>query len=231
MTTWQQTTTAETTVSTWQRLRTAVVRGRSAALAGIIGPPLFVGLVVIITLLEWDFLQGIGWRLLENTSVPYPSALSLGAYGWLQVINFALFGLLCIHFTLGLHGAIHARKGARVSTALLLLAGSASLLCAFVTEPDTNHLPVTWHSMLHLVGFLLLLVALTLAPFALAWRLRSDARWRGFEWYAVITGVLVILGAIYSPPVGFYVSIITFLVWIEVMAWRLWVLAASPKTW
>ena len=138
MTTWQQTPTAETPMSTWQRLRTGLVHRRSAALAGIIGPPLFIGLVVLITLLEWDFLQGIGWRLLENTSVPYPSALSLGAYGWLQVINFALFGLLCIHFTLGLHGAIHARKGARVSTALLLLAGGASLLCAFVTEPDVN---------------------------------------------------------------------------------------------
>lgn len=74
-----------------------------AALAGVISPVVF-GLGVVLTVAQYDFMTGLGWRPVGDSSgVPWPSGLALGPCGWLQVLNFVLFGVLLIFFALGLH--------------------------------------------------------------------------------------------------------------------------------
>ncbi len=54
-----------------------------AALAGVVGPPLFAAVIALATLLQYDFLRGLGWHPIDASPVPYPSALAPGPYGWL----------------------------------------------------------------------------------------------------------------------------------------------------
>lgn len=180
---------------------------RRAALAGMIGPVLFALLIFILTLLEYDFLRGLGWHPLHESDVPWPSGLALGPYGWLQVINFVLFGFLLITFARGLHRELRPRKWALVSPALLIVAGSALILCGFKTDPHLANGPQTIHGWIHTIAFFLLLGSL-IPSFFFSWPLlRKEPRWRGYNWYALISGVLA-LSTFFLPQVGFYISLI-----------------------
>ncbi len=88
-----------------------VLTVRRAALGGIIGPIMFGFIVVVLTILQYDFMVGLGWRPFADSDVPWPSGLALGPYGWLQVANFVLFGLLLIVFAIGLHRGVAAGRG------------------------------------------------------------------------------------------------------------------------
>src|ERR1700694_2190548 len=92
---------------------------RRLALAGSIGPALFVVIVFVVTVLEWDFLHRLGWHLVQNSSVPYPSSTALGPYGWLQTLNFIQLGLSIIAIGICLWSTAAVRVGA----SLVLVAG------------------------------------------------------------------------------------------------------------
>jgi hypothetical protein len=104
---------------------TPVSTVRWAALAGMVGPPLFAAVIVLATLLQYDFLRGLGWHPIDASPVPYPSALALGPYGWLQVANFVLFGLLLLVFAMGFHRGVEAGRAGRGA-----IAGPALLAAA-----------------------------------------------------------------------------------------------------
>src|SRR5918999_206890 len=73
----------------------------NGALAGIIGPAVFALVVVVLTLVQYDFMVGLGWHPVRGSDVPWPSGLALGPLGWLQVANFVLlFSLLPAFFFL-----------------------------------------------------------------------------------------------------------------------------------
>jgi hypothetical protein len=199
---------------------------RRAALAGMIGPALFAFLIVLLTLLEYDFMRGLSWHPIRESDVPWPSALALGPYGWLQVANFILFGFLLITFAIGLQRELPAKKWALVSPALLVVAGIALIFCGFKTDPHLADGPRTIQGWIHTVAFFLLLGSLIPSIFFF-WRLlRKDPRWRGYDWYALISGVLALV-TFPLPGVGFYISLIVMLTWIEVMALRLWVISGQ----
>ena len=73
-----------------------------ATLAGMIGPATFALVVVVLTLVQYDFMVGLGWHPVRSSDVPWPSGLALGPLGWLQDANFLLFGLTLIAFAVGL---------------------------------------------------------------------------------------------------------------------------------
>src|SRR3712207_5537340 len=79
------------------------VSERNAALAGMIGPAMFVFIIIVLSVAPYGFMRELGWHPIGSSSVPWPSGLALGPYGWLQVLNFILFGILVISFGLGLH--------------------------------------------------------------------------------------------------------------------------------
>ena len=192
-----------------------------AAVAGMIGPILFGILIVILTLLQYDFLLGLGWNPIQSSDVPWPSALALGPYGWLQVVNFVIFGLLLIAFAVGLHREIVGGRWAKAGPLLLITAGIALVLCGFKTDPHLANGPQTIQGWIHGLAFFLLVGSIIPSFFVMWLRLRKDSRWRGFDWYTLISGVLALF-AFFLPGVGFYVFLAVILTWIEVMAIRLW---------
>jgi hypothetical protein len=78
---------------------------RNGALAGMIGPAMFAFIAVVLTVLQYNFLVRLGWEPVGVSDVPWPSALALGPYGSLQILNFVLFGIMLIVF------AVSAWKG------------------------------------------------------------------------------------------------------------------------
>ena len=144
------------------------------ALAGIIGPAMFGLIVVVLTLVQYDFMAGLGWHLTRSSEVPWPSGLALGPLGWLQVANFVLFGFTLIAFAVGLHrGVARGGRGSSVGPALVILAG-------FKTDPDLSGGPQTWHGLIHGLAYFHFIFSLLPAFFFLWWRLRRDPLWRGY---------------------------------------------------
>ncbi len=196
---------------------------RNAAPAGMIGPAVSALIVVVLILAHYRFMVGIGWDPVGVSDVPWPSALALGPFGWLQVLDFIFFGLTLVIFAVGLHRGVAPRGRASViGPALLVVAGIALVLAAFKTDPSLSESPHTWHGLIHGLAFLLLVLSLLLSFFFLWWRLRRDPLWRGYDLYTLITAVLyVVLFFSSAAQWAFYLFLAVVLVWIEVMAIRL----------
>jgi hypothetical protein len=197
------------------------VSERYAALAGMIGPVVFALIIMFLTVVQYDFMRELGWHPVESSAVPWPSGLALGPYGWLQVLNFVLFGLMVIAFALGLTRRVSGRT-ARIGSGLLMLAGGASVLLAFKTDPRALAGDLrTWHGVIHTVAFFLMALFLLLAFLLVGWGLRKDPSWQGYGWYSLATGILSLASLFVPGQIGTYVFLTVTLVWIGVMALRL----------
>jgi uncharacterized protein DUF998 len=193
-----------------------------ATLAGMIGPATFALVVVVLTLVQYDFMVGLGWHPVRRYDVPWPSGLALGPLGWLQVANFLLFGLTLIAFAVGLHrGVARGGRGSSVGPALLVLAGVAMVLAAFETDPDLSEGPQTWHGVIQGLAYFLFVFSLLPAFFFVWWRPTNDPLWRGYGLCTLITGVLCVFLFFRPEPVAFYLFLALILVWIEAVAIRL----------
>ena len=194
---------------------------RVAAVAGMVGPVLFAGVLLALTLAQYDFMLEIGWRPLGDPSGTWPSGLALGPYGWAQVANFVLSGILLMIFAVGLHLGATDGRGSRVGPALLFAAGTAMALMGFETDPLQSTGPRTLHNLIHDLAFALFVLTLLPAFYFLWRRFRDDTLWRGHARYTLITGVLATL-LLFLPGVAYYLFLATVLVWLEVTAFRLW---------
>lgn len=195
-----------------------LISPRSAALAGMVGPVLFAGGLATLTTLEYGFLLEIGWEPLKDPSGAWPSGLSLGPYGWIQDLNFALSGVLLAIFAVGLHRGI--RGGSKAGPALLFIAGLAMALLAFETDPIERAGPRTLHGWIHDASFVLFVLALVSALFLL-WRLmREDRLWRGYARYTLVTAVLAVI-LLFLSGVAYYLFLIVVLVWFGATALKL----------
>ena len=88
----------------------------AGAIAGIVGPILFT-----VTF----FVQGL-FRLEEYDPVAEViSALEAGPGGWVQQVNFVVFGLLTIAFVVGLHLGLRPTRWGFIGPSLLVLSGMA----------------------------------------------------------------------------------------------------------
>ena len=128
---------------------------RVAAVAGMVGPVLFAGVLLALTLAQYDFMLEIGWRALGDPSGTWPSGLALGPYGWAQVANFVLSGILLMIFAAGLHLGATDGRGSRVGPTLLFAAGTAMALMGFETDPIQSTGPRTLHNLIHDLAFAL----------------------------------------------------------------------------
>jgi hypothetical protein len=198
---------------------------RGAAVAGMSGPALFALVVVTLTVVQYGFMAGIGWRPIMDPAGAWPSGLALGPYGWAQSLSFAASGLLLIFFALGLH--LGMEGGSRAGPVLLLLSGVGMTLLAFETDPIIRTGPRTLHGWVHDLAFILLIVSLAPSFFFL-WRcMKRDPLWKGYDRYTLVTGLLVIPFFLLPGPM-YYLSLALALVWLEVLAIRLWAISRRP---
>jgi hypothetical protein len=203
-----------------------VIRG--AAIAGVVGPALFALVAIALTVVQYDFMIGIGWRPLADPAGAWPSGLALGPYGWAQSLSFAVSGLLLTLFAFGLHRGMAGGSGSRAGPALLLLSGVAMALLAFETDPIIRTGPRTLHGWVHDLAFVLFVVSLAPSFFFLWRRMERDQLWRGYGRYTLITGLLAI-PLLLLPGPTYYLSLALILAWLEVLAIRLWIVAGLAE--
>jgi hypothetical protein len=158
---------------------------------GVIVGPIYVVVALAQALTRDGFdLSRHAWSLLAN-----------GDFGWIQITNFVVTGLMTVAAAVGLRRASTAGRGSTWGP-LLIAAYGVSLLAAGVFRADpAQGFPVgtpqpstiSWHGMLHFmvggVGFLCLIVAC----FVLASRFTRDGQ-RGLAWFSRITGVVFLAG-------------------------------------
>jgi hypothetical protein len=152
----------------------------------VIAGPLYVSVSLVQALTRPGFdLARHPWSLLAN-----------GDFGWVQVANFVLTGLMTIAFGVGL--ASHSRWAGR------LVAGyGAGLVAAGIFHADpAQGFPagtpagpgtVTWHGALHFAAGGIGFACLIAACFVLARRYATEGR-RGWATYSRVTGLVFLAG-------------------------------------
>lgn len=164
-------------------------------LGGVIGPPLFV----VVAFIEGATRPGYSaWR-------HYVSQLSLSGYGWMQIVNFIVCGVLSVAFALGLRRALGSGTGATWGPILLGAFGLALVSAGvFVTDPALGYPPgaqfghQTAHGIVHGLSGILVFGSLSAAAFVLARRFLMEPSGRGWAIYSAITGAVVALSFVTS---------------------------------
>ncbi len=200
---------------------------RGAALAGILGPALFATVTVVLTVVQYDFMVGIGWRPIADPAGAWPSGLSLGPYGWAQSSSFAVSGLLLVIFAIGLHRGV--ASGSKMGPTLLLLSGVAMALLVFETDPIIRTGPRTPHGWAHDLAFVLFVASLVPSFLFLGRRMEQDALWRSHGRYTLVTGMLAVPLFLLPGPT-YYLSLALILAWLEILAIRLWTVAVYERS-
>jgi hypothetical membrane protein len=196
--------------------------GRARAMwAGIVAPVLFVSIFVI----EGRLRAGYDSRAM------YISALSLGPRGWVQILNFVVFGLLLLAFARGV-----AAGAARVGPALLTIIAFGNLLLGpFVMDPvgtATNLMSI--HGTVHHILARVVLLLMPVSCFVFVRRFRREPKWRSIGWctlaagttIAIAVAVLAIATTVVSaqnalaPSLGLIqrVAVVPYMVWLFIFA-------------
>jgi hypothetical protein len=109
-------------------------RTRLLLLCGVLAGPLFT--------IIW-FISGLTRANYDPMRHPI-SSLSIGEFGWTQVINFLLTGLLTLALAFGLRSALQSRGGSKWGVIWITLIGIGFLgAAAFVTDPMNGYPPGT----------------------------------------------------------------------------------------
>jgi hypothetical protein len=194
------------------------------ALGGIVGPWLWIAVVVLLTVLEYDTLTAFGWTPADANGVQFPSSLALGPLGWVQMANSAVLGLLIIGLAAGFFREVRPRLWARIGPVLLGIAGVGAVLGAFPTDHGPPNAPTTWHGVIHNVGFAVFFFSLLLSFVFLTASLWGDSRWRSPSRLAPIlgigaVGIFILAGLV--PIIGQFALILLLFLGITVFGLRL----------
>jgi hypothetical protein len=195
---------------------------RIAGTAGMAMLPVFAITVIVLTWLDWDFLHSTGWTVLDEHRVNYPSALARGDLGLVQSLNFLTLGVLAVIFGHGLRTQFVHRWSGAVATLGLAAVGLSGVFSAFATDLPSE--PVSWHGLLHGVGFLLMLLGCVVSFVAGGLALRGAPGWKGYWVYSLLNTPLAIAVSVALSPLGqvsFYGLVTGLLTWFGVIGMRL----------
>lgn len=127
------------------------------------------------------------------------SALSLGSGGWLQQVNFIVFGLFVLCSAFGWYWLLKPGAGSISYPLLKVITGLGLIVDGFFSQDPAHGYPVgavltppTLHGEIHLIFAFVTITAIALSCFVLARRFAVEPRWRGWALYSVVTGLLTI---------------------------------------
>ena len=160
---------------------------------GIIAGPLFVG----VALIQAFSREGFDWSR-------HPlSMLSLGDFGWVQITNFVITGLLFIIGAVGISRARISGIGQRWVPRLLTLLGIALIAGgAFTPDPALGFPPgsiaglpatMSWHASIHAIAPMVGLLGLLGVLGVLARRFADHGRWPWVWLTAAATVAMIVL--------------------------------------
>lgn len=203
---------------------------RTSALAGLVLGPLWLGVVAVMTWLEWDYLHSLGWDFVHHREVNYPSTTATGDWGVLQIVNFAAAGVLAGVFLVGFRREFRHRWAGRVATGGLGVFALAGLFNAFTTDLPGE--PITWHGWLHGFGFLGTMLGMLIGFTASGLALRDNPDWRGWQLMGAVPVLLVVTaftGLGLPGDTSWYVFLVLGFGWFSVMGLRLHQIAARDE--
>jgi hypothetical protein len=186
----------------------------------LFGPVLFAIVLATLTVIQYDFMRGLGWDPLNEPTFDWPSGLALGKYGFVMTSTFIFSGLLITDLALHLKADLKTDPTSQTGSILFILSGLALAALAFTTDPTIRDTPATWHGILHDLSFVLLGLTLFPAMILLGFAFRNDKRWRNLSLYTWLTLALAIPAFILKGA-AFYVFLFSVLLWNEVIAWKL----------
>src|SRR6476659_1706297 len=153
------------------------------AVAGMIGPLLFTVGFVVQGLFRHDEYDPIAETV---------SALEAGPNGWIQQLNFFVFGILMMIFGAGLGFGLRTRRR-RIASAIVVWWAVGLLMAGLFPLRENadgqTYDPTGLHQPNGAVFFLSTWVGLAI----LSWCLRSDLRWRDLVPYTMITSVVLVV--------------------------------------
>lgn len=154
---------------------------------GVIVGPIYVVASLTQALTREGFdLSRHAWSMLAN-----------GDLGWIQVVNFALAGVMLVAMAVGLHRALASGKGSVWAPKLVAVFGLSMVVAAiFKADPALGFPvgtpegpgPVSTAGLIHLAAGGIGFTCIAAACFVLARRYASEGR-RGFAAYSIVTGV------------------------------------------
>jgi len=128
------------------------------------------------------------------------SALSLGPGGWVQQLNFILFGVLVLLSAAGWRAALAPGRGALAFPVLRVIAGVGLVMDGlFAQDPSGGYPPgaqagtPTVHGQVHTLFAVITITALASGCFVLARRFAAEPGWRRWAVLAVAAGVATIV--------------------------------------
>src|SRR5579883_972459 len=154
------------------------VSDRSLALAGVVGPILFWAVLVILGQSQFAY----------NPYASDISLLALGTSGWIQTVNFVVFGLLSAAFQIGLQRAV--APGHLWGLINILAVGCGLALTAIAIFPTDRTGTWTLHGVIHLGVVAALGELMPSSCLATAAKVKSNHAWHGYARFSVAVGML-----------------------------------------
>ena len=164
------------------------------AAAGIAGPIIFGVVGLVQSVLRQD-----------HNLVAHPiSALAAGPSGWVQNVNFLLFGLLMIAYAVGLHLGVRPSRWGVVGVAFLVLSG-IGLVWGGVFPATDSAGAFDENRVLHIPGFIMTFLGGGIGLVVISRRMARDPRWKSVATYALATGITMLVlilvgGGLVRPP-------------------------------
>lgn len=199
---------------------------RRLLVCGVVAGPLFVVVVALQVLLRDGF----------DLSRHPISLLSLGSFGWVQIVDFVVSGALVLAAAIGMRRALREGPGRTWGPRLIGVYGVGLILGGvFLADPAFGFPPGTppgmpdefsWHGIVHAVAPPLAFLALLAACFVFARRFAALQR-RG--WVAYCVGTALVVMALLAVPGQEGASVALAAATVPAWAW-LSVLSASTMT-
>lgn len=166
---------------------------QAGGIAGTVGPALFAVTFILQNILRTD----------DDAIAEPVSALSIGDYGWIQRLNFVIFGVLLLVFAAALHRGVASSRLGWIGPTLLSVAGAGLLVAATfsLARDDTGAI---YDPSFHQVGGIMFFGGTAFGLIALSLRLARDPRWQDLSRYTLGAGIAatgggVVLNALAIP--------------------------------
>ena len=127
----------------------------------------------------------------------FVSELSLGPFGWVQILNFVLTGTLMLAFGRGLAAHFSTGAASRAGPVLVQILGASLIVSGpFTTDPSAMFEQASISGVVHGVFGALVFTFAPLICFVFYRRFRSDALWHPMAGWTLAAGVVLTLGVV-----------------------------------